>query len=181
MSGRGPLPCLIPSPSGPPCCERLAIRRASTYLSIMNRRDFAKSLGCLGLAPVLPSMSLPAVAPAYTPYMYGLGVHLARSTGGSSASLLVQKLGLSSQAAKAMQAQMIRNGVVSTSGTAGVAAAVQPYMKGRIAAKAAAGPVAEFGKSVLRRPQSADAERPDHAMTSEDVPEEPSASGDPHP
>lgn len=96
----------------------------------MNRRDFTRSLAALGLAPALPA--LPAAAapagPAYMPYMYGLGVHMARSTGLSSAEMLSRHLALPPAAARAMQAQLMRSGIITAPNTAGVAVAAEPYM-----------------------------------------------------
>lgn len=109
-----------------------------TYIQLMNRREFAKSLAALGLAPALPALSASAAQSAgFTPYMYGLGAHLARSKGGCSAALLAQKLGLAPEVAQAMQAQLVRNGVVTTSSTGGLAAAAQPYMRSAPAAMTA--------------------------------------------
>ena len=99
-------------------------------MHLMNRREFAKSLAALGLAPALPALSASAAQSAgFTPYMYGLGAHLARSKGGCSAALLAQKLGLAPEIAQAMQAQLVRNGIVAAPTTGGLAAAVQPYMR----------------------------------------------------
>ena len=61
--------------------------------------------------------------------MYGLGAHMARSKGACSAAMLMQKLRLAPEAAQAMQAQLIRNGIISLPNAAGVAAAAQPYMR----------------------------------------------------
>ena len=97
----------------------------------MNRRDFFHSLAALGLTPAISGLPTPvaaAPAPAFTPYMYGLGAHMARSTGLCSAQMLSQKLALSPSAARAMQAQLIRSGVITTPNAAGIAVATEPYM-----------------------------------------------------
>ncbi len=88
-------------------------------------------MAALGLAPMLPALPATAAAtatPAYTPYMYGLGAHMARSTGVSSTAMLMAKLRLSPAAARAMQAQLIRSGIVSAPNAAGLALASRPYM-----------------------------------------------------
>lgn len=113
----------------------------------MNRRDFAKSLAALGLAPALPTISV-AATPAYTPYMYGLGAHLARAKGRCSPDMLMQKLRLTPQAARAMQAQLIRSGVISAPVATGIASAVQPYMRGVIARPAGGLAMTEAAKNI---------------------------------
>ena len=96
----------------------------------MNRRDFTKSLAAIGLAPALPTLPAAAAgaAPAYTPYMYGLGAHMARTLGHSSPAMLMAKLHLSPVAAQAMQAQLTRAGIVGAAGASGLAGAARPYM-----------------------------------------------------
>lgn len=120
----------------------------------MNRRDFAKSLAALGLAPALPSLPAAAApapaAAAFTPYMYGLGAHLARSTGGCSAAILARKLSLAPAAAQAMQAQLLRQGIVTAPNAAGLAIASEPYMQGAKLMRAAVGSSTDGLKSTAR-------------------------------
>ena len=98
----------------------------------MNRREFTRSLAALGLAPALPALPATAAAApaaqAYTPYMYGLGAHMARSTGLCSAEMLSRQLALPPAAARAMQAQLMRSGIITAPNAAGVAVAAEPYM-----------------------------------------------------
>ena len=79
--------------------------------------------------PLLPTLATasPATAP-YTPYMYGLGAHLARSTGLCSADMLCAKLALSPSAARAMFNTLLRDGIIAPPNTAGLAVATHPYM-----------------------------------------------------
>jgi len=117
----------------------------------MNRRNFTKSLAALGLAPALPAMpaaaSASTAASGFTPYMYGLGAHLARTHGQCSPAILMQKLRLAPDAAQAMQAQLMRNGILTASNTTGLATAAQPYMR---AAPAINSAVAAAEKSARR-------------------------------
>lgn len=137
----------------------------------MNRRDFTKSLMALGLAPSLPASAMAVPAPAgYTPYMYGLGAHLARSSGRISPAILMQKLRLGSEAAHAMQAQMFRNGVVTASNAAGLARAVQPYMISLPGTAAALGGSSAAPKKVAETAALSDANAPD--VSPENAPED---------
>ena len=122
------------------------------YIYPMNRRDFTKSLAALGLAPALPAMpaAAAATAPAYTPYMYGLGAHMARSTGKCSPEMLMHKLRLAPEAARAMQNQLVRSGILSAPGAAGLAAAAQPYMRGGHALGSGASTLGKVAKSVVK-------------------------------
>ncbi len=112
--------------------RKLAKPGLPAYIGPMNRRQFTRSLAALGLAPALPALPIPATAATaqagYTPYMYGLGAHMARSTGLCSPEMLVRKLGLRPDAARAMQAQLIKSGILSAPDTAGMAMAARPYM-----------------------------------------------------
>jgi len=114
----------------------------------MNRRDFAKSFAAAGLVPVLPGLPTTAAAPAYTPYMYGLGAHLARATGQCSPDMLMQKLRLAPEAARAMQAQLMRSGIVSAPAATGLATAVQPYMRSTITRSAGSSGVLKTAKRI---------------------------------
>ncbi len=147
----------------------------------MNRREFTKSLAALGLAPALPGLPTAAAAKAteaaFTPYMYGLGAHLARSTGGSSAAILAKKLQLAPAAAQAMQAQLLRQGIVTAPNAAGLAIASEPYMQGAKLIKTALGSNPDGIKSAARNWLDAQIERqgedpePDIETKPDDVPE----------
>lgn len=130
-------------------------------MHLMKRRHFLASLGAVGLAPALPAVTVAApAAPAYTPYMYGLGVHLARTQGAISTQALMKGLRISQSAAQAMQAQMIRTGVV-TQTASGLAA--QRYMQGRIATPA---------RTALRPALDRAAKTLDHAQRAGDTPDD---------
>ncbi|MFK7939809.1 MAG: hypothetical protein AB8B82_10540 [Roseovarius sp.] len=140
----------------------------------MNRRDFTKSLAALGLAPALPGLpaaaaSARAAAP-FTPYMYGLGAHLARSTGGSSAAILAKKLSLAPQAAHAMQAQLLRQGIVTAPNAAGLAIASEPYMQGARLMRAAIGSGTDGLKSTARKWLDAQIEDQSDEDEQDDIP-----------
>ena len=121
----------------------------------MNRRNFTKSLAALGLAPALPAMPVAAsastAASGFTPYMYGLGAHLARTHGQCSPAILMQKLRLAPDAAQAMQAQLMRNGILAASNTAGLATAAQPYMRAAPAINAAVAGVEKSARRMARK------------------------------
>ncbi len=115
----------------PPQDAPLAIFTDLPHIPCMNRREFTRSLAAIGLTPALPSLpsqAMAAPAPAFTPYMYGLGAHMARSTGLCSVEMLSQKLALPPAAAGAMQAKLIRSGVITAPNAAGLAMATDPYM-----------------------------------------------------
>ncbi|MEO3415489.1 hypothetical protein AAFO92_12605 [Roseovarius sp. CAU 1744] len=135
----------------------------------MNRRDFTRSLAALSLAPLAPSLpaiaAAPVPAPTFTPYMYGLAAHLARSTGLCSVGMLSQQLAVSPATARAMQAQLIRSGVISAPNAAGMAVAARPYMTS-IRFKSGA----VVGKSVRRYLHRLASETPT-AGTHEDTPD----------
>ncbi len=127
----------------------------------MNRRQFTLSIASLGLAPALPAMADPKMAPPYTPYMYGLGAHFARTTGLCSAEMLGRKLALSPPAAQAMQSQLLRQGVITAPSVTGVAVAKQPYMAA-IRFKTVAGTAQNLPRRLARTlTDSAQAEDPD--------------------
>ena len=135
-------------------CERLAIVGRSPYIPVMNRRDFTKSIAALGLAPALPALpasgAAAAAAPAYTPYMYGLGAHMARSIGQCSPEMLMQKLHLAPGAARAMQAQLIKGGILSAPNSAGLAMAARPYMQGASMATGSLSAAGRTARTMLR-------------------------------
>ncbi len=95
----------------------------------MNRRDFTRSLAALGLIPAMPGLTMAAAPPkpAFTPDMYRLGVHMARSTGLCSTMMLSQKLALPPMAATSLQAKLIGNGVISAPNETGIALTARPY------------------------------------------------------
>ncbi len=82
--------------------------------------------------------------------MYGLGAHIARSTGLCSAGMLRRKLALSPAAADAMWAQLLQQGVISAPNTAGLAVATQPYMAS-VRFKAAATVAEKSTRTYMRR------------------------------
>ena len=145
------------------------------HMRLMNRRQFTRSLAALGLAPALPALPSMAAAaasapPAYTPYMYGLGAHIARSTGLCSADLLARKLALHPVAAQAMQAQLVANGVLSAPNTAGLAVASQPYMAS-VRFKAASAATGKSARRFLRKALDPSEGRDDiPAGTTTDIP-----------
>ncbi len=99
----------------------------------MNRRDFAKSLAALGILPAIAPLSTTpaAAAPTYSRYMYGLGAHAARKAGHCSPAMLAKTIGLPLEAAKMMQAQLLRDGILTSSGNAlGAAQVMRPHRQG---------------------------------------------------
>ncbi len=148
--------------------------RMHPHICPMNRRQFTRSLAALGLAPALPVLpsaasATTAAAPAYTPYMYGLGAHIARSIGLCSAELLARKLALTPAVARTMQAQLVANGVLSAPNTAGLAVAAKPYMAS-VRFKTTSATTAKMARHFI-----ADAVNP-----TDDVPEsEPTAEAEP--
>ncbi len=138
----------------------------------MNRRDFAKSLAAVGLVPALPALpaaTAAAAAPAYTPYMFGLGAHMARTTGHCSSAMLAQKLGLSSGAANAMQAQLMRTGIITAPNAAGLAAAAQPYMSSASLAQSSLSGAAKFARRLVRKAAESDISKPENPSEDTDL------------
>lgn len=135
-------------------CECLATGDLRPHISSMNRREFTRSLAALGLAPALPVLPAAAASTpakvAFTPYMYGLGAHLARSSGRCSVAMLVQKLRLAPEVAQAMQAQLLRHGIITAPNAAGLAAAAQPYMQGASLVQTAVGAATDRVRSTTR-------------------------------
>lgn len=101
----------------------------------MNRREFLGGLAAAGLAPVVPVPALvpsagasapAAVAGNFTPYMYSMGVHHARTLGQCSAVILAENLGVSLDAAKAISTRLIKKGVLSAPNALGISRAINP-------------------------------------------------------
>lgn len=65
-------------------------------------------------------------------------------------AMLVQKLRLAPDAAQAMQAQLLRQGIITAPNAAGLAAAVNPYMQGANLAQMSMGASTDQIRSAAR-------------------------------
>ena len=106
--------------------------RDHSYLSAMNRREFNFGLAAAGLAPLVPGSAAAKAAPAavtanFTPFMYASGAQFARLTGNCSPDLLAARFGLSTDAAAAINARLIKNGILAAPDALGVSRATDKY------------------------------------------------------
>lgn len=98
----------------------------------MNRREFNFGLAAAGLAPLVPGSVAAKAAPAastanFTPFMYASGAQFARLTGSCSPELLATRFGLSTDAAAAINARLVKNGILAAPNALGVSQATDKY------------------------------------------------------
>lgn len=95
----------------------------------MNRREFTTSLAAIAATPALPlsvgaaTAAQPAIVPAGT---YAWAQLIARAQNRCSPAMLARQLRLTEGAAEKLFSEMIRDGVLRTPGSAGVAQAARP-------------------------------------------------------
>lgn len=100
----------------------------------MKRRDLLKSLGAIGLLPVIPAPALNAIAttaPAVSTTTYKWAEMIVRAHSKSSLSMLQRHLRLDATAAKLVHTQLVQNGVIAAQANAyGMHTAAKPLYDG---------------------------------------------------
>ena len=96
----------------------------------MDRRQFLKSLGALGLTPLVPAPAMalaPAPAVAVSASSYKWAEAIVRSHSTVNFGMVERLLGLDTKAAAALKSQLVENGVMSAARTAhGMHTAAKP-------------------------------------------------------
>ena len=117
----------------------LLIASCRSYLCTMKRRQFLKSFAALGVAPMVSSMGggalalgkVSAGAPAVNAQAYQWAEVIVRAHKTSSLAMLQRHLKVDAAAAKALQNQLIRNGVIGAQANAyGLYQAKNPLFDG---------------------------------------------------
>jgi len=99
----------------------------------MKRREFNFGLLAAGVAPLakmpVAATAAPTAATAvnFTPFMYAAGSQFARFHGSCSAELLATRLGISPEAASAINARMIKNGIITAPNALGISRSTDKY------------------------------------------------------
>lgn len=98
----------------------------------MKRREFNAGLVAASAAPILPVPKVAAAAPAaaaanFTPFMYASGAQFARLHGSCSPELLAARFGLPSNVASAINARLIKQGIVTAPNALGLCQSTDKY------------------------------------------------------